>query len=79
MYPPSVGPMAGANTTASPYIAKPIPRCRGSKVSARIPCSLGASPPPPIPWSTRKKISEWRFGAKPQRKLLMVKSTTQDM
>ena len=79
MKPPSVGPMAGASTTAMPYTANAMPRLRGSKVSARIACSLGARPPPPRPCSTRKKMSSPRLGATPQRNELMVKSATQIM
>ena len=54
--------MAGARTTAMPYMAKPIPRCSGGKVSARMACSLGPNPPPPAPCRMRKKISMGRRG-----------------
>ena len=79
MKPPSVGPIAGASTTAIPYTAKAMPRFAGGKVSARMACSLGASPPPPSPCRTRKKISDARLGAMPQRNELMVNSATQIM
>jgi hypothetical protein len=53
-----------------------MPRLAGEKVSARIDCSVGASPPPPTPCRTRKKMSAPRFGATPQRNELMVKRAT---
>jgi hypothetical protein len=49
MNPPRVGPIAGARTTAIPYTAIAMPRLAGGNVSARMACSLGPSPPPPIP------------------------------
>jgi hypothetical protein len=79
IHPPSVGPMAGANTTAIPYTANAMPRFLGSKVSARIACSLGCNPPPPAPCKMRKIISMVRLGAMPQRNELIVNSATQDM
>src|SRR3984893_12059320 len=77
--PPRVGPMAGASTTARPYTAKAMPRLAGGNVSARMACSLGCSPPPPAPCSTRKKISDPNEGARPQRHELIVNSATHDM
>jgi hypothetical protein len=79
IHPPKVGPIAGASTTAIPYTANAMPRCLGGNVSARIACSLGCSPPPPTPCSTRKKISKPSEGANPQRQELIVKSATQDI
>lgn len=76
MNPPSVGPMAGARTTAIPYVANAIPRFCGGNVSARIACSLGARPPPPIPCKTRQKISVPNDGATPHRNELVVNSAT---
>ena len=49
--------MAGAQTTARPYMAKAWPRFSGGKVSARMACSEGARPPPPTPCRMRKKMS----------------------
>ena len=71
--------MAGASTTAMPYMAKAMPRWRGGKVSARMACSLGPRPPPPMPWRMRKKTRSGNDGAIPQRNELMVKSATQVM
>ena len=77
--PPSVGPSAGATTTAIPYTANAMPRCFGANVSARMDCSLGASPPPPAPCSTRKKTSHPSDVAVPHRDELAVKSATHVM
>jgi hypothetical protein len=44
---------AGAVTTVSPYNAKACARFSTGKVSAKIDCSVGARPPPPMPCSTR--------------------------
>ena len=71
--------MAGARTTAMPYTANAWPRCCGGNVSARIACSLGCSPPPPAPCSTRKKISSGSDGASPHSIELMPNSATQIM
>ena len=64
--PPSVGPNTGPQTTTKAKAANAMPRCCGGKVSASIDCSTGASPPPPMPWNTRARISMVRFGAIPQ-------------
>src|ERR1700693_1958502 len=47
-----------------------MPRFAGGNVSARIACSLGCKPPPPVPCNTRKKMSSGRLGASPHRKEL---------
>ena len=39
-------------------------RLAAGKVSTRIACSTGASPPPAMPCSTRKQISQLRLGAR---------------
>ena len=79
IHPPNAGPIAGATTTATPYRANAPPRLAGSKVSVRIACSLGASPPPPIPWQTRLISRTSRLGAIPQKKLLIVNRATHPM
>ena len=77
--PPKVGPIAGAATTAMPYSANACPRCSTGKVSARIACSLGASPPPPIPCRIRARIKIGREGASPHNNEQPVNSTTHVM
>jgi len=77
--PPRVGPIAGATTTAIPYSAKAWPRLLTGNVSARMACSLGASPPPPTPCRTRKKTSSGSDGAKPHKTEQAVNITTQVM
>src|ERR1700733_10751696 len=52
--PPSVGPTAGAVTTVSPYSANACARFSTGNESAKIDCSVGAVPPPPMPWMTRE-------------------------
>ena len=79
MNPPSVGPMAGARTTAIPYTANAIPRLATGKVSARMACSLGPRPSPPSPCKTRKKIRKPSDGATPHRNELNVKMITHVM
>src|SRR5580704_2442431 len=62
-----------------PYRANAKPRWCGGKVSARIACAIGCSPPPPAPWSTRKRRRKPRLGAKPQSRELTVKIPKQVM
>ena len=64
--PPIVGPIAGANTTARPYIANAWPRRSGGKASARKACEVGCSPPPAMPCRPRATISSDKVGASPQ-------------
>jgi hypothetical protein len=77
--PPSVGPMAGATTTAMPYMEKAIPRLETGKVSARMACSEGCRPPPPHPCKMRATISIGRLVESPQNSEQMVNSATQVM
>ena len=77
--PPNVGPMMGATTMPMPYTAIAMPCLVRGKLSTRMAWEMGCRPPPPAPWRIRKKISRGRFGAKPQRKELMVKMMTQPM
>src|SRR5579884_1222610 len=77
--PPSVGPIAGATTTAMPYIENAIPRFSMGNVSARIACSDGCKPPPPHPCSTRITINIGRLVERPQNREQIVNSATQIM
>ena len=79
IHPPSVGPIAGATTTAMPYSANACPRFSIGNVSARIACSLGASPPPPIPCRMRVNTSIGSVRANPQSIEQTVNSATQVM
>src|SRR5579883_3182009 len=74
-----MGPIVGATTTVTPKSAKAMPRLLGGKVSARMDCARGCSPPPQAPWSTRNRTSAPRLGASPQSSELMVKPTMQIM
>ncbi len=60
-------------------MANPVARWAGGNVSTRMACSLGASPPPAMPWSTRKAISHGSDGARPHSTLLSVNRATQPM
>src|SRR5713226_792521 len=71
--------MVGATTTATPYTARPIPSLFAGKLSRRIACSLGWSPPPPAPCRIRNTTSMPRLGASPHRNELNVNSATQSM
>ena len=77
--PPSTGPTAGAVTTVKPYSANAIGRCLLVKLSAKMLCSVGARPPPPIPCSTRKNRISGRLSDRPQPTELSVNSATQPM
>ncbi len=71
--------MTGATTTAMAYTENAWPRFSGANVSAKIACSVGASPPPPRPCRTRKKTSTGRLGARPHISELTPNSTTHVM
>src|SRR3954466_11126143 len=62
-----------------PSPQKPIalPRSLGGKLSIRMACDKGWSPPPVAPWITRKTIRNGRFGAKPQKKDAIVNPNTE--
>src|SRR5579864_508135 len=74
IHPPSVGPTAGATTTAMPYSEKAMPRRSMEKVSARMACSEGCKPPPPAPCNTRQMMSIVRLVEIPHRKEEIVNS-----
>ena len=46
-------------------MAKAIPKYSGGNVSARIDCSLGANPPPPMPWKYAEEQQHPQRGCKP--------------
>ena len=65
IHPPSVGPITGATTIPTPYTAIAVPCSRGGKLSSRIACASGSMPPPPMPCSTRARISIGMLMASP--------------
>lgn len=77
IHPASVGPIAGAKIAVAPYAEKARPRLSGGKLSARIACANGFSPPPPIPCSTRDTNKTPRSGAMAQTNELSVKKKMQ--
>ena len=62
-----IGPMIGPRTMGTPMMLMTRPMRCGPAARARIDCPTGSSIPPPIPWSTRKTISELADQATPQR------------
>src|SRR5689334_22654833 len=76
-HPPSTGPAAGAVTTVMPYNANASARFSGGKVSAKIDCSVGASPPPPTPCNARANSIVVREVDIAHSTLLPVNSATQ--
>ena len=77
--PPSVGPMIGASITgiAVMPMIRPI-RC-GPAAFAIIIWPTGRIIPPPMPWSTRKKMSSFVDPARPQSTELAVKMASERM
>src|SRR5208282_1725828 len=71
--------MVGAMMAVMPYNANAKPLCCGGKVSARMACAMGCSPPPPAPCNTRKRRRNPRLGAMPQSKELTVNTVKQAM
>src|SRR5271157_5587923 len=71
--------MVGAMMAVMPYNANAKPLCCGGKVSARMACAMGCSPPPPAPCNTRKRRRNPRLGATPQSRELTVKTLKQVM
>ena len=54
-----------------------MPRSWGGKVSINMAWDMGCSPPPPMPCTTRKKISSARLVAVPQSRELTVNRITE--
>src|SRR5258708_33985655 len=75
LQPPRAGTLAGAQAEGTPNGAKGSPRFPGGTASARMACAMGCNPPPKAPCKTRKKSSNPRLGANPQRNELRVKNT----
>ncbi len=64
--PPSVGPMAGATTTPSPYMPIAVPIRAGGTIWKSSVIVATGSTPPGIACRTRKAIMLSRFQARPQ-------------
>ena len=61
------GPRIGPMTMGTPMMLMTRPMRCGPAARARIDWPTGSSMPPPMPWSTRKKMSELADQARPQR------------
>ena len=61
------GPMIGPRTMGTPMMLMTRPMRCGPAARARIDWPTGSNMPPPMPWSTRKKMSELADQARPQR------------
>ena len=66
----------GPSTAPMAKMAMARPRSSGGKASTRMAWDMGWSPPPPIPWMMRKKISMPRLVARPHIMEAAVKTTT---
>ena len=66
--------MTGAVSPATPNIVMAVPCFSGGKPSIRIPWLAGWSPPPAMPWITRKRISCSRLVARPHSTEAAVKT-----
>ncbi len=71
------GPMIGPSTIGTPITLMTRPMRCGPAARARMDCPTGRSIPPPMPWSTRKKMSELADQARPQRQEPMTKSAVE--
>ena len=59
--------MIGPSTMGTPMMLMTRPMRCGPAARARIDWPTGSSMPPPMPWRTRKAISEFADQATPQR------------
>ena len=69
--------MTGATTTPSPKSALAAPCLLGGKLSIRMACEMGASPPPPRPWMMRMVSSMGKLTESPQSRDARVKTKMQ--
>ena len=58
MSPPTIGPKMGPMTMGTPMMLITRPMRCGPAARARMDWPTGSSMPPPMPWSTRKAMSE---------------------
>ena len=62
-----IGPRIGPMTIGTPMMLMTRPMRCGPAARASIDWPTGRSMPPPMPWMTRKKMSELADQARPQR------------
>ena len=67
------GPMIGPSTMGTPMMLMTRPMRCGPAARARIDWPTGSSMPPPMPWRTRKAMSELADQATPHRLEPMMK------
>ena len=75
--PPMVGPKTGASRIGMPAALITRPRCLGPAALITIIWPTGITSPPPMPWSTRKAISELADQARAQSSEPSVKSSSE--
>ena len=74
--PPRIGPMIGAISIGTPRMPMTRPMRCGPAFLVMIVMTEGMIMPPPMPWSTRKKMSEPALQARPDSTEPMVNSTS---
>src|ERR1700759_2332765 len=73
-----MGPQIGATRVVIDQMSSAVPRLSGGKIEISSAWEPGIIGPETPPWSTRKKISEGRLQATPQRNEAMVKASTEN-
>src|SRR3984957_19515015 len=77
MSPPMTGPMIGPRTNGTPMMLMTRPMRCGPAARAKIDWPTGSSMPPPMPWITRKAMSELAHEATPHRREPMMKRVSE--
>ena len=71
------GPRIGPSTMGTPMMLMTRPMRWGPAARARMDWPTGSSMPPPMPWTTRKAMSELADQARPHRLEPMTKSVSE--